>query len=108
MMQVKASTRYNIMKTLQKKDKEVKTEKDKLEVEKEATQPSLQDSKQVTLKYILVGIMIKVFVVENGVKKQCIKSIPVEKAPPEIIAQIENLTFLDMMMINDLKNEEQS
>lgn len=52
--------------------------------------------------------MIKVFVVENGVEKQCIRTIPVEKAPPEIIAQIENLTFLDMMMINDLKNKEKS
>lgn len=49
--------------------------------------------------------MIKVFVVENGVEKQCIRTIPVEKAPPEIIAQIENLTFLDMMMINDLKTK---
>lgn len=50
MMQIRASNRYNIIKTLQKKDKEEKTVEEKLTVDKKAKQPLLQESKQVTLK----------------------------------------------------------
>lgn len=61
--------------------------------------------KQIGRKYILVGIMIEVYLIENGVKKQCIGRMPVKTAPPEVIAQIENLTIADMIMINDLRNK---
>lgn len=68
---------------------------------------SSKEEKETSLKYRLVGTMIKVMLCENGVETTCIKSIPVETAPPEIIAQVENLTFLDMIMINEIKNEKQ-
>lgn len=60
---------------------------------------------KTTFKYELVGTMIRIMLVKNGVEVSCVKSIPVKSAPPEIIAKIENLTFIDMVMINDLKNE---
>lgn len=65
-----------------------------------------EDEKEISIKYKLVGIMIKVMLVEGGVETQCIRSIPVETAPPEILAQVENLSFLDMIMIHELKNKE--
>jgi len=58
-------------------------------------------------KYRLVGTMIKVILVENGVESICVKSIPAQKAPPEILAQVENLTMLDMVMIQELKDKEE-
>lgn len=65
-----------------------------------------KEEKEKSYKYRLVGTMIKVILVENGVESMCVKSIPVEKAPPEILAQVENLTMLDLVMIQELKDKE--
>jgi len=66
-----------------------------------------KEEKEKSYKYRLVGTMIKVILVENGVESICVKSIPAQKAPPEILAQVENLTMLDMVMIQELKDKEE-
>lgn len=66
------------------------------------------DSKDNTrFKYELVGTMIRVMLVKNGAEVTCVKSIPVQCASPEIIAKLEDLTLVDIVMINDLKKEAQ-
>lgn len=63
------------------------------------------------LKYILVGNVIKVYIVqENGVQ-QYLKSIPLKNVSADILLQVEDITFVDIIMIlemqNDGKKEEQ-
>ena len=70
------------------------------------TNDQVEIDEKTTVKYELVGTMVRIMLVKNGVEVSCIKSIPVQSASPEIISKIENLTFVDMVMINDLKKEE--
>lgn len=58
-----------------------------------------------TYKYILVGRMIKVMLIENGVEKTCVKMIPIESAPQSVLDKLEDLSLLDMLTISELKNK---
>ncbi|MCY6959917.1 hypothetical protein [Clostridium brassicae] len=67
---------------------------------------SSNNPKVRTYKYFLEGGVIKLYIVENGIKKDCIKTIPLKDASPAILAQVENLTPLDMLMITEMQQNE--
>lgn len=54
------------------------------------------------LRYVLEGGVIRVYAQVEG-KERCVKTISIKEADPSIIAQIENLTFADMLMIKDIQ-----
>lgn len=67
----------------------------------------LDDKDKKTLKYVLVGDVIKVFLVSNGgEKKELLKTIPVMQASPEVLAQCENITLMDIITIMEKQEEE--
>ncbi|MCY6369361.1 hypothetical protein [Clostridium ganghwense] len=57
-------------------------------------------------KYFLEGGVIKLYLVEGGIKKECIKTIPLKDADPSILAQVENLSPADMIMIVEMQQNE--
>lgn len=67
---------------------------------------NLKQAKSSALTYILKGNFIKVYVVENGITKQCLKSIHLKDASPDILAQVENISFIDIITILDMQNDE--
>lgn len=62
------------------------------------------DGKKVK-KYILVGRIIKVMLIQAGKAEQCIAKIPIEQATAEIIAKLEVTSMVDMMMITEALKE---
>lgn len=67
----------------------------------------LDDKDKKTLKYVLVGDVVKVFLVSNGgEKKELLKTIPVMQASPEVLAQCENITLMDIITIMEKQEEE--
>ena len=73
------------------------------EVNGKKTESNHPDSK--TIKYILEGGFIKVYLVGNDGARQCLRTIPLEDADPAILSQVENISFLDMIMFNEMQND---
>lgn len=73
------------------------------EVNGKKTESNQPDSK--TIKYILEGGFIKVYLVGNDGTRQCLRTIPLEDADPAILSQVENISFLDMIMFNEMQND---
>lgn len=100
-----------IYKTSYKRNINSKTEDDKdntLKIDKgDNLEEKLDYNDKKTLKYVLVGDVIKVFLVSNGgEKKELLKTIPVLQASPEILTQCENITLMDIISIMEKQEEE--
>lgn len=72
---------------------------------KEAKEVNGKKTESKTIKYILEGGFIKVYLVGNDGSRQCLRAIPLEDADPAILSQVENITFLDMIMFNEMQND---
>ncbi|ACA55488.1 hypothetical protein ACLD43_05690 [Clostridium botulinum] len=57
-------------------------------------------------KYFLEGNVIKLYVVENGIKTKCLKRIPLKDASASILAQIENVSPEELSMIVQMQQDE--
>ncbi|MBD5643067.1 hypothetical protein HYH96_04055 [Clostridium botulinum] len=57
-------------------------------------------------KYFLEGNVIKLYVVENGIKIKCLKRIPLKDASASILAQIENVSPEELRMIVQMQQDE--
>ncbi|MCS4473481.1 hypothetical protein JQ031_10195 [Clostridium botulinum] len=57
-------------------------------------------------KYFLEGNVIKLYVVENGIKTKCLKRIPLKDASASILAQIENVSPEELRMIVQMQQDE--
>lgn len=111
---MKLNENYNILsssKSLNSNSKKIR--QPKFEVEeamvrnKNNSKNDVEQSKKVSVKYVLEGGVIKVYLVQDGVKGECIKIIPLSKATPEILAQVENITFLNIINIIDIQKKEE-
>ncbi len=56
-------------------------------------------------KYFLEGNVIKLYVVENGIKTKCLKRIPLKDASASILAQIENVSPEELRMIVQMQQD---
>ncbi len=54
------------------------------------------------IEYILEGSMIKIYVSDGKNPSKCIKSIPVESAPKELLAKVKCINIADALYLNDL------
>ncbi len=54
------------------------------------------------IEYILEGGMIKVYVSDGKNPPKCIKSVPVESAPKELLAKVKCINIADALYLNDL------
>ncbi len=57
-------------------------------------------------KYFLEGNVIKLYVVENGIKTKCLKRIHLKDASASILAQIENVSPEELRMIVQMQQDE--
>lgn len=66
----------------------------------------LNEQKTKNYKYVLEGGLVKVYLVEDGITKQCVKTISLKDIDPSILSQIENVGLSDILMILDIQKDE--
>ncbi len=57
-------------------------------------------------KYFLEGNVIKLYLVENGIKIKCLKRIALKDADASILAQIENVSPEELRIIVQMQQDE--
>ncbi|AKC62292.1 hypothetical protein AAGC94_04000 [Clostridium sporogenes] len=57
-------------------------------------------------KYFLEGNVIKLYLLENGIKVKCLKRIPLKDASASILAQIENVSPEELRIIVQMQQDE--
>lgn len=57
-------------------------------------------------KYFLEGNVIKLYLLENGIKVKCLKRIPLKDASASILAQIENVSPEELRIIVEMQQDE--
>lgn len=107
----KSSTNILSAKSNSTNTRSTKIDEDDKSIEKESVyvqdeQGADNSGKKSTFKYVLVGEVIKVFLMVGGVQKELIKTIPVLQASPEVLAQCENITLFDIISILQEQEEE--
>ncbi|MGO5092970.1 hypothetical protein [Clostridium sp. LCP25S3_F10] len=67
---------------------------------------STNNKKVIVHKYFLEGNVIKLYLVENGIKIKCLKRVPLKDADASILAQIENVSLEELRMIVQMQQDE--